>query len=308
MSNSEARNHENNALTERQHEEVEDEGFHDGLTAGLTADEEEHVAKEIPTGGDRNSKNVVKNAESLATSRSSTHLDKKTQQMLAELQRLKTQMIEFRQSVHRPPVRPFTPDIFNSLSPYYNQYLVNSTIQDLQQEHRIPRGFGHRPTALGVVDPEVAWKMDNFPNPVQQSRLPGRLFHATEWSRNTATSHDNQGSTRLPPLPMPCFPRFNQSHYQPNRMTYNELTNFRQDLNDTFKRQAQKQAKSDYERTVQDWHRMNLAELKNLPPSPRYHMKKAIVSYLGTSRGSSRALVPLTEELNATTPAAISQP
>ena len=29
--------------------------------------------------------------------------------------------------------RPFTPDIFNSLSPYYNRYLVNSTIQDLQQ-------------------------------------------------------------------------------------------------------------------------------------------------------------------------------
>ena len=30
--------------------------------------------------------------------------------------------------------RPFTPDIFNSLSPYYNQYLVNCTIQDLRQQ------------------------------------------------------------------------------------------------------------------------------------------------------------------------------
>ena len=32
-----------------------------------------------------------------------------------------------------PNRRPFTPDIFNSLSPYYNCYMVNTTIQDLQQ-------------------------------------------------------------------------------------------------------------------------------------------------------------------------------
>lgn len=30
--------------------------------------------------------------------------------------------------------RPFAPDIFNSLSPYYNQYLVNCTLQDLRQQ------------------------------------------------------------------------------------------------------------------------------------------------------------------------------
>ena len=46
-------------------------------------------------------------------------------------------------------------------------------------------------------------------------------------SRNTAKSRDNQGSTRLPPLPMPSFPKFNQSNYQPNKMTYDELVNFR---------------------------------------------------------------------------------
>ena len=39
-----------------------------------------------------------------ASSRASTRHDKKTQQMLAELNRLKSQMIEFQQSMHRPPV------------------------------------------------------------------------------------------------------------------------------------------------------------------------------------------------------------
>ena len=42
-----------------------------------------------------------------------------------------------------------------------------------------------------------------------------------------SSSRDNQGSTRLPPLPMPSFPKFNQSSYQPNKMTYDELAHFR---------------------------------------------------------------------------------
>lgn len=289
-----------------QDEQLVDDGCHD-----TTADEEVQEKKVDGDGENESPKHSDKKGKSFpkpASSRASTNLDKKTQQMVAELKRLKSQMVEFKQSVHRPPVRPFTPDIFNSLSPYYNQYLVNCTIQDLQQDLRIPRGFGHRPTALGVVDPEVAWRMDNFPNPVQNSRLPGRLFRPADWSKNTSTSRDNQGSTRLPPLPMPTFPKFNQSNYQPNRMTYDELRNFREDLSLTYERQAQKQARVDYERTVQDWHRMNLSELKKLPPSPRYHIQKAIVSYLGTSRGSSQALIPLTKELDEATPKPIAQP
>ena len=39
-----------------------------------------------------------------ASSRASTHLDKKTQQMVAELYRLKWQMTAFKHSIQRPPV------------------------------------------------------------------------------------------------------------------------------------------------------------------------------------------------------------
>ena len=39
-----------------------------------------------------------------ASSRASTHLDKKTQQMVAELYRLKWQMTAFKQSIQRTPV------------------------------------------------------------------------------------------------------------------------------------------------------------------------------------------------------------
>jgi hypothetical protein len=58
-----------------------------------------------------------------------------------------------------------------------------------------------------------------------------------------------------------------------------------------------KRSKKDYDRTVKDWERMNLSELKSLPPQSRCHVKKAIHSYLGTSHGAVKALKPLTKEL-----------
>ncbi|KAL9962920.1 hypothetical protein ACROYT_G032074 [Oculina patagonica] len=308
MSDTEERDH-NDEEKQEAKEVNEEEGIHD--TKATTGEEKRSDAKKAgeeskQTNGHTDKRD--KGSSKPTSSRASTRLDKKTQQMVAELNRLKTQMVEFQQSIHRPPVRPFTPDIFNSLSPYYNRYMVNSTIQDLQQEEITHvRGYGHRPTALGVVDPEISWKLDNFPNPVPHSRLPGRLFQSAEWSRNLSRSSNEHGSTRLPPLPMPNFPKFNQSHYQPHKMTYDQLANFRTDLTNTYEALAEKQAKADYDRTVKDWNRMNLSELKKLPPSPRYHIKKAIVSYLGTSRGSSEALKPLTKQLDASTPTPISQ-
>lgn len=55
---------------------------------------------ESPKHSDKKGKSFPKPASSSA----STNLDKKTQQMVAELKRLKSQMVEFKQSVHRPPV------------------------------------------------------------------------------------------------------------------------------------------------------------------------------------------------------------
>lgn len=62
---------------------------------------------------------------------------------------------------------------------------------------------------------------------------------------------------------------------------------------------AQRRLKDDHTRTMNDWQRMNLRELKVLPEQSRYHVKKAIMSYLGTSKGSNKALKPLLGELSA---------
>ena len=57
-----------------------------------------------------------------------------------------------------------------------------------------------------------------------------------------------------------------------------------------------------HQRTMNDWNRMNLTELKVLPEQSRYHVKKAIISYLGGSKGCNKALKPLLKEIEATEP------
>ncbi|XP_015757543.1 PREDICTED: uncharacterized protein LOC107336950 isoform X1 [Acropora digitifera] len=174
---SEAQDRENNALTEGKNEEAEDEGFHEVSTA----DEEDHIGKEKPAGSKKNPTSRVKEAKSYASSRSSTHtFNKKTQQMVAELERLKMQMSEFHQSVQRPPVKPYTPDVFNDLSPYYNKFIVDYMIND--QVDYVPRpGWGTRATSLRVVDPDVSWRMDHFPGPMYDSVVPRGFYKPYIW-------------------------------------------------------------------------------------------------------------------------------
>ena len=74
----------------------------------------------------------------------------------------------------------------------------------------------------------------------------------------------------------------------------------RADLRRIQESKVQKRIKDDYTRTLNDWHRMNLTELKGLPEQSRFHVKKAIMSYLGTSKGSNKALKPLLDDTTET--------
>ena len=61
---------------------------------------------------------------------------------------------------------------------------------------------------------------------------------------------------------------------------------------------GQERAYADYERVQKDWKRMNLNELKDLPQRSRFHYGKAVTTYLGTSRGSLKAVNKLAGSLN----------
>ncbi|KAJ7388656.1 hypothetical protein OS493_036510 [Desmophyllum pertusum] len=217
-------------------------------------------------------------AEEADTEHKETEAEEETQvrsQMLCELQRVEKDMINNSSIVSKPEVKPYTPDIFNDLSPYYNRYIVKYMIND--QVDYVPRpGWGTRATTLRLVDPEESWRMDHFPGPKYDTVIPRCFYKPQIWSKNVSGKDDNQGSTRLPPIPKP----------------------FRSDINRLKETKAQRRMKEDRQRTLNDWQRMNLTELKVLPDQSRYHVKKAIMSYLGTSKGSNKALKPLLSELS----------
>ena len=58
-----------------------------------------------------------------------------------------------------------------------------------------------------------------------------------------------------------------------------------------------KKIQLDYNRTLKDWERMHLNDLKELPPYSRYHVNKAIKTYFGTSKGATKAVNSLSKQL-----------
>lgn len=218
-------------------------------------------------------------------------------QILGELYRVKKEMIGNSNIVTKPEVKPYTPDVFNDLSPYYNKFIVDYMIND--QVDYVPRpGWGTRATSLRVVDPDVSWRMDHFPGPMYDSVVPRGFYKPYIWARNIPGKDGSQGSTRLPPIPKVTYPRFQQKEYQHFNMNYSHVQPFRKDIERHKESKAQSRMKEDHRKTVDDWNRMNLAELKALPLQSRFHVKKTIVSYLGTSTGSNKALKPLLNELS----------
>ena len=73
----------------------------------------------------------------------------------------------------------------------------------------------------------------------------------------------------------------------------------RQDVKKMYSAIEEKRKKADYERVEKDWKRMNLDELKELPERSRYHYGKAINTYLGTSKGSAKAVHTLGRSLSS---------
>lgn len=83
-----------------------------------------------------------------------------------------------------------------------------------------------------------------------------------------------------------------------NKLQLHFVSMIRKDVQRLRETKAQKRMEEDHSRTLNDWNRMNLTELKALPEQSRFHVKKAILSYLGTSKGSKKALQPFLNELN----------
>lgn len=72
----------------------------------------------------------------------------------------------------------------------------------------------------------------------------------------------------------------------------------REDVKKMYHSIEEKRKQADYERVQKDWKRMNLDEIKELPERSRQHYGKAISTYLGTSKGSVKAVRQLGSSLS----------
>ncbi|XP_032227877.2 uncharacterized protein LOC116611607 [Nematostella vectensis] len=216
-------------------------------------------------------------------------------QILGELLRVRKKMDSVQGIVTPQPVKPYTPDTYNSLASYYNKYIVDYMIHDQEDVVHRP-GWGLRATSLKIVEPEVSWRMDNFPGPIYDSVVPRGFYKTQTWSKNLSGLEKDLGSTHLPPIPKVSYPRFKQENYQHFNMNYAHVQPFRAEVKSLQDGMYKRKMENDYQRTVKDWQRMNLAELSQLPPQSQYHVKKAITTYLGNSKGSIKALNPLVKE------------
>ncbi|XP_031555258.1 uncharacterized protein LOC116292142 [Actinia tenebrosa] len=218
-------------------------------------------------------------------------------QILGELLRVKKEMERGPSIVGKQPtLKAYTPDTSNDLASYYNKYIVDYMISD--QEDYVPRpGWGMRATSLKIVEPEVTWRMDNFPGPVYDSVVPRGYYKEGLWSKNLSGLDPNQGSTRLPPIPKVKFPKLNNDNYRHFKMNYDHVKPFRAEVKNVQDSKYKRRMQDDYKRTVNDWNRMNLAEIYQLPPQSSYNVKKAIQTYLGASKGCHKALNPLLKDM-----------
>lgn len=264
-----------------------------------TLNEEEKPPKDQDEEMDGNEDRTKQPSRQGTTATRNSYETKVRAQILAELEKVRGEMVRAASAMKKPKLKPYSPDIFNSLSPYYNKYLVDYVIKDQDPIYHPWGSYGQRQTALGIVVPEMSLKMDSFPLPAIASKVPGQLYKMKIWSKNFSGKDSDLGSTRLPSIPPLALTKLTNPEYQHFSMTYQEVPKFREDVRKMYTALDEKRKKSDYDRVQKDWKRMNLDEMKELPERSRYHYSKAITTYLGTSKGSLKAVHSLGHSLNA---------
>jgi len=226
----------------------------------------------------------------------STQLDSQwdTKDIKKEIASVKKQIQENAKICKPKPQGPFTPNLTNTLGPYRNSYLLELMEEELPKEFASWGQWGQRNTAQNIVEPEISWKMDNVTLFTTSTNTEPKKWK--KWSKNLSGNDPSQGSTRLPPISDIKIKRIKNPNYQHFKMKYDNVPQFRKEVGSIMQSYSADRAKSDYSRTMKDWERMNLAELRELNPQHLYHVAQNIKAYLGSSEGSAKAVKELTKK------------
>jgi len=217
---------------------------------------------------------------------------KRQKQFVAEFNRLKANLEKEATRIVKPEFQEYTPYIHTSLAPYYNTYTVQFL---LSLPPHVRHGYITRKTAIGLVDPEVSHSMDVNVDKVPESvPIPVISIDQDLLPKNQGLKSGKEGSTRLPKWPVVKF----RKHEDPNKkLDWGDVPRLRDSLKMQYSSNAQERIKNDYQRTKQDWERMELDKLRDIHEVNRSHMRITCGTYLGTSMGSNRAIKSLTKIL-----------
>ncbi|XP_038051909.1 uncharacterized protein LOC119724771 isoform X2 [Patiria miniata] len=217
---------------------------------------------------------------------------KRQKQFVAEFNRLKASLEKEATKIVKPEFKQYSPYIHTSLAPYYNTYTVQFL---LSLPPHVRHGYITRKTAIGIVDPEVSHNMDINVDEVPESvSIPVTSMDPELSPRSQGLKGGKEGSTRLPKWPVVKFKKTEDPN---KKLNWGDVPRLRDSLKTQYSSNAQERIKSDYERTRQDWDRMELDKLRDIHEVSRSHMRITCGTYLGTSKGSHKAVKNLTKVL-----------
>lgn len=206
-----------------------------------------------------------------------------------ELKRLQNSLQQEKSKIHKPKERDYYPYTFTSLEPYYNTYVASYLIE-LNDEQ--PHGFITRNTAQGLCDPWIALRMDKeiLPKLETSSKNPSTASSSKSHKKQGKEKNrpPKEGSTRLPKFPVVNFNAGKENATK--QFPYSEIPQFREEMRSKFSPHAQNKVDSDYNRTKQDFYRMELDKIDEIHPLNRPHMRKAYFAYLQNTPGSRKAI------------------
>ncbi|XP_045181491.2 myb-like protein X isoform X2 [Mercenaria mercenaria] len=250
----------------------------------------------------------------------------------AELQRLKDSLRKESKKIKKPKVRDHYPFVFTDLAPYYNTYTANYLINmpDLGYKETQPAEakkpvetedtkelmYTTRCTSIGLVDPCDSLSMDRNVLPkletaeIRRKRIEqmhaaskpksGRDSSNTDRSGKTSPRQKRpeakQGSTRLPKFPVIAPPN---AELTTKELHYGDVPMLRDEMTKSFSHYGDDRKKSDYERTKQDFYRMELDRLDEYHQTTRPHMRAAYFAYLQNTPGSRKAIYDCMKEVTS---------
>lgn len=238
----------------------------------------------------------------------------------AELNRLKDSLQKESKKIKKPKVRDHYPDVFTSLEPYYNTYTANYLINmpDLGYKEVQPEGvqekekkapedteeelaYTTRSTAIGLCDPWDSLNMDKTVLPrietvdMKKKRMEQIYMEKPKSPAKQKRPEAKQGSTRLPKFPLIPPPN---SDLTTKELIYTDVPMLREELSKSFSHDGESRKKSDYNRTRQDFFRMELDRLDEYHEKSRPNMRAAYFAYLQNTPGSKKAVYDCMKEMS----------